>query len=176
MRGAIRTLMLGAAFIVATTAMPASADEATISLTESSTFSPSTVSIAVGDSVTFVWEGGFHNVLFADGQGSGDPTGDAGTRWTRTFGAAGTYGFVCQVHESSMTGTVTVVEGDAGGAEDPAEGSEEPVADQQSQGDQPASTYPYTGPESALLPGLGGLLLALGGTGLVIRRRGRRRP
>jgi len=76
-------------------------------------FSPSTVTIQVGDTVTWVNDNqGFHNVASDDGSfRSGSPS----NQWTfsHTFNQAGVFGYECEVHEG-MTGTVTV-EGGGGG-------------------------------------------------------------
>src|SRR5690349_6173196 len=75
----------------------------------SNTFSPSTLTINVGDTVTFTNAGGGHNVvadgLFrcargCDGDGSGG-NGDASTvLWsdTITFNTPGTVSFYCEIH------------------------------------------------------------------------------
>ncbi len=83
-------------------------------------FSPSTITINVGDSVTFTNSGGTHNVvsdtagLFrcangCDGAGgNGNPSPDGWTS-TVTFNQAGTFGFHCDVHGAmGMRGSVTV--------------------------------------------------------------------
>jgi plastocyanin len=84
---------------------------------ESSTFFPSTLSVAAGTTVTFENDIGiFHNVLWDDAAGraaagAGDGTGDIGdasATHTRKFVTAGTYGFHCTVHPATMTGTLTV--------------------------------------------------------------------
>ncbi|MEP7043555.1 MAG: plastocyanin/azurin family copper-binding protein [Dokdonella sp.] len=87
------------------------------------TFSPSTLTIDVGDTVTFVKTaaGGFHNVHASDNSfrcaatcandgsgGTGDPTLGAFSQ-TVTFNTAGTVNYFCDVHQSmGMTGSITV--------------------------------------------------------------------
>lgn len=85
-------------------------------------FSPSSVTINVGDTVTFTNAGGTHNVAADDGSfrcaegcdatgGNGDPNNDNWTS-TVTFNQAGTFGYHCEVHGTmGMTGTI-VVQGD----------------------------------------------------------------
>ena len=82
-------------------------------------FSPSQLTISVGDSVTFTNAGGAHNVHAdddsfrcaqgCDGQGgNGDPSTEA---WTTsiTFNHAGTFAYHCDNHASyGMTGTIIV--------------------------------------------------------------------
>jgi plastocyanin len=87
----------------------------TISVRNTS-FSPAAVTIAVGDSVTWRWDGGSHSVT----QGttpdpSQDPTRlfDSGVKSSGTFGyrftSAGTVPYFCRPHfASGMKGTITV--------------------------------------------------------------------
>ena len=76
-------------------------------------WSPDTVSIQVGDTVTWTNEQGFHNVLLGDSRLNqpGFPTDPA---WNpppqQTFDEAGSYTFICEVHPG-MTGTVNVGDG-----------------------------------------------------------------
>lgn len=80
-------------------------------------FSPKNVTIQVGDTVTWTNNNtGFHNVAANDGSfRSGDP--DDQFTFSHTFQSAGTFGYVCEVHEfMGMTGTVTVEPG--GGSEE----------------------------------------------------------
>ena len=95
-------------------AAPSFAADATVDLTAANTFTPAAVTISTGEKVTFKWVGGFHDVTFADGVSSGAPGGVAGTTYSRTFTTAGTFSYVCTVHESTgMKGTVTVQAGAA---------------------------------------------------------------
>jgi plastocyanin len=85
-------------------------------------FSPQTVTIQVGDTVTFVNKGGFHNVVAddnsfrcargCDGQpnGNGNPSN---SNWVAslTFNTPGTIGYFCEVHGApgiGMYGTIQV--------------------------------------------------------------------
>lgn len=82
-------------------------------------YTPSSVTIQAGDSVTWVNDGGFHNVAADDHSfrcangcdgagGDGSPSSSAWTA-TRTFNQAGTFGYHCEVHgPNGMTGTVVV--------------------------------------------------------------------
>lgn len=84
---------------------------------------PGTVTISVGDTVTFRQVGGFHNVASnpgaitafrcgpngCDGVGAGNGEPGGGTwQQTVTFPDAGTIGYFCDVHGQSMTGTIVV--------------------------------------------------------------------
>lgn len=71
-------------------------------------FVRSTVSVLVGGTVTWNWQGGNqHNVTFSGG-GPASATQTAGT-FNRTFATAGTFSYNCTVHGQSMSGTITVV-------------------------------------------------------------------
>lgn len=70
-------------------------------------FTPDQTTVEEGDTVTFTWAGGTHNVTFDDGVES-ETTADQGTNFERTFDEAGTFDFVCTVHPSAMTGSITV--------------------------------------------------------------------
>jgi plastocyanin len=82
-------------------------------------FSPATLTISAGDTVTFVNQGGFHNVVADDGSfrcaqscsgSGGDPDS---TLWssTVTLASPGTFGYHCEIHGAAgqgMFGTITV--------------------------------------------------------------------
>lgn len=72
-------------------------------------FSPSTVTIHAGESVTWNWISGIHSIVSDDTP----PAFDASARlavgqYTVTFPTAGSYGYHCGVHGTMMTGTVVV--------------------------------------------------------------------
>jgi plastocyanin len=72
-----------------------------------SSFKPKTISIAVGDTVTWDFKGDLqHNVIDEDGTFKSKTKGK-GYTFTHTFNSAGTYDYVCTLH-SGMTGTVEV--------------------------------------------------------------------
>ena len=135
-------------------AAPALAATKTVKLTADNKFSPASATISVGDTVNFVWDGGFHDVVFSDGKSSGTPTADAGTTYARTFSAAGTFPYICTVHESlGMKGTITVqavASGSGGGTTTTT---------------VPGS-YPYTGPEDSALPMVGFVFIGVAGVAL----------
>jgi plastocyanin len=75
-------------------------------------FSPATLTITAGDSVTFINRGGFHNVVADDGSfrcahscsgSGGDPDS---TLWssTVTLASPGTFGYHCEVHGAAGQG------------------------------------------------------------------------
>ena len=97
-------------------AAPAQAADQTVRAMPNNTFSPNLVTIAVGDSVTWVNDGGFHNVKFDDGklEQPSEPAFSWSSNPKRTFEAAGEYRYFCEAHGSAggggMAGRV-VVEG-----------------------------------------------------------------
>ena len=71
------------------------------------TFSPSSVRVRAGGTVTFVNDDDrAHTVTATDGSFDSGVL-NAGGRWSRTFRAAGTYRYLCAIH-TDMTGTVVV--------------------------------------------------------------------
>ncbi|MEO8504149.1 MAG: Calx-beta domain-containing protein [Acidobacteriota bacterium] len=101
-------------------ASSASATNFTITAQSSRTFFPPTLTIQVGDTVTFKnVGGGFHNVAADDSSfrcsetcnGSGGDPSSANWSFDRTFTSVGGVGFHCEVHGlpgSGMHGTITV--------------------------------------------------------------------
>ena len=88
-----------------------------VTLTTAS-FTPGTISVAKGTTVTWTWDsctadpygyGGqqcvAHNIVFDDGMTSGAQS--QGT-FTRQFSAAGTFKYHCSIHGASMSGEVDV--------------------------------------------------------------------
>jgi len=77
-------------------------------------FSPANVTIAVGDSVTWRWDGSnAHSVEEGTSLTNPTPLFDSGNKTSGTFGyrftTAGTYPYFCRPHfAAGMTGVVTV--------------------------------------------------------------------
>src|SRR4051794_24517771 len=76
-------------------------------------FSPSTVTINVGDSVQWSWESGPHSVTSGT---PNQPSGlfnsgihSVGYSFSQTFTQSGNFPYYCMVHGAMMTGTVKVV-------------------------------------------------------------------
>lgn len=93
----------------------ATADANVVNVTiQPNTFAPASLTIKVGQTVRWTWEGGTHNVVSgqtcADSDGnfrSGSPQG--GGTFDHTFAVAGTFPYHCEVHcDMGMTGTIIV--------------------------------------------------------------------
>jgi plastocyanin len=100
-------LVIAAAMGIAlASAAPASAADASVGTVDPFSWDPPNVTINPGEQVTWTnTSGGFHT-LRIDGQEHGTPN----TAWTysQSFAQPGTYSFVCGIHLSAMSGTVTV--------------------------------------------------------------------
>jgi plastocyanin len=74
-------------------------------------FSPSSLTVAVGQTVTWTWAGSTaHNVTWDSGSPTASPTQSSGT-YERTFAQAGTFAYHCTIHGgpgTGMHGTITV--------------------------------------------------------------------
>jgi plastocyanin len=93
-------------------AAPASASAATVDVSASDTsFTPSELTVAPGDTVKWTNNGGTHNVHFEDGQF--DQPAEPAPVWPdpvqHTFPSAGRFAYYCEQHrDSGMTGVITV--------------------------------------------------------------------
>jgi len=86
----------------------AGAQNPTVTAQSSDTFSPASLTITQGQSVTFTNSGGRHNVHFAGDTALNSPSTSA---WTvsRQFDTAGDFSYVCDVHaDVGMTGVIHV--------------------------------------------------------------------
>jgi plastocyanin len=79
-------------------------------------FNPDPVTIRVGDTVTWVRQEGFHNVVADDGSFSSGPASSSWTEYSHTFTSAGEFRYYCEVHGgpggTGMSGVVIVQAGD----------------------------------------------------------------
>jgi plastocyanin len=143
-------------------------------------FSPASVSIAVGDTVTWTNNGQAPHNATADDGSFKTPTIEAGQSTSHTFSQAGTFSYICTIHPN-MKGTIRVLasnsgggSGGGGGASSSSGGSSgseaSAVASPGAAGD--ANTLPMTGMAvgGLALAGLG--LIALG---LIARQADRER-
>lgn len=76
---------------------------------QDNSYSPATVNVTTGTTVTWTWATGnyaAHSVTFSDGANSS--TAKTSGTHDRTFSAAGTFGYYCEVHGTGMSGTVVV--------------------------------------------------------------------
>jgi plastocyanin len=80
----------------------------TVDALASLAFTPSTLTVPSGTTVTFTFQGVAHNVTFtaATGVPADIPT-TANTSVQRTFATAGTFAYHCTIH-AGMSGTVVV--------------------------------------------------------------------
>ena len=75
-------------------------------------FSPQTVHIAVGGTVTWTnQDSAAHTIVSDTGSDIGSPSLATGQQYSHTFAAAGPYAYHCGIHPS-MTGTVIVGSGE----------------------------------------------------------------
>jgi LPXTG-motif cell wall-anchored protein len=137
-------------------------------------FSPSTVTIHVGDAV--VWHNGGTVPHTATGAGFDSGTLDPGQSFSHTFTSAGSFAYHCQFHASlGMVGTVVVVV---------AASTTPPATSPAGSGGGATSAPPGAGGTTSALPNTGdgnssvpitlagaALVLLGGGTLLVLRRR-----
>jgi plastocyanin len=143
-------------------------------------FSPASVSIAVGDTVTWRNTGQAPHNATADDGSFKTPTINNGQSASHTFAQAGTFSYVCTIHPN-MTGTVRVLSSDSGGggrnggggaSASSSSGTSESaaVASPNAAGD--ANTLPMTGMAVGGLALVGFGLLAVG---LIARQADRER-
>lgn len=103
----------GAGIATATvTVTPAGSGGGSSVTTPNETFSPATLTIAPGGTVTWEISGATHNVTFTGPAPAGGniPDTQPGNTVSRTFETAGTYSYACTRH-SGMTGAVAVESG-----------------------------------------------------------------
>jgi len=88
--------------------VPALASNQTVNATPGNTWAPATVTVNVGDTLTFANQGGDHNVHF-DGESPANAPSALPWTYERRFERAGTFRFVCDVHANvGMVGAVVV--------------------------------------------------------------------
>jgi plastocyanin len=102
--------------VVGAAATSAGAQNMSVTATASNQFTPSDVTVNVGEMVTWSNVGGQnHNVVFDDGSFT-EPSPPSTSNWTvsRTFGVVGNFTYYCEIHGDpggqGMSGIVRVVE------------------------------------------------------------------
>ena len=91
-----------------TTSGGTAATALTVQATDSNQFTPDTLTIAVGQTVTWTNDGSApHTVTFDDGPAF-DEALDPGGQVTRTFDTKGTFRYHCTIHGESMQGEIVV--------------------------------------------------------------------
>jgi LPXTG-motif cell wall-anchored protein len=121
---------------------------------ENFAFSPATVNVDVGDTVT--WTNGDSAPHTATGDGFDTGNLDEGESGSATFSTAGSFSYICSLHPQ-MKGTVVVAGADPGGS------SPESPSSSSSSSSPSSSSLPQTGSEPATIVLLGLLMIATGG-------------
>ena len=87
-----------------------SAGQADVNIGPGDKFTPATITVHEGDTVTWHWGGSTHTVTANGGPGQAWDSGlkSSGT-FSHTFDRAGTFPYVCQPHAPKMSGTVVVL-------------------------------------------------------------------
>jgi LPXTG-motif cell wall-anchored protein len=140
-------------------------------------FSPSSLSVNTGDTVTWTNNGAEPHDVTGDSLASG--TLDSGQSYSHTFASAGTYSYICSIHPF-MKGSVTVAGSGGGGGSADSGSKQDPSASTGTGSESSAITSPDAAGSSTQLPSTGmpvlpllavgvGLLVA----GALLRRRAR---
>jgi plastocyanin len=139
-------------------------------------FSPASVSISVGDTVTWANNGQAQHSATANNGSFDTGVFGPGSSRSQTFNRAGTFSYYCTVHGQSQSGTVRVLAASSGGgngggggsAGSSAAGTSEAAAVASPDAAGTSSSLAATGLEALGLTAIG---LALLGGGMAIRRR-----
>jgi plastocyanin len=137
-------------------------------------FSPSSVTIAVGDTVTWKNNGQAPHTATANNGSFDTGTIQPGGSGSHTFNSAGTFPYICTIH-ANMTGTVRVLAsssgggggGGGGGTGSSSSGQTEAAAVTSPDAAGTSSTLPMTGLAVGALATIGLALLA---SGMIVRR------
>lgn len=138
-RALLSTLLAPTVLVLALVGPVAAADQ-TVTI-EGLQFQPATVTVQVGDTVTWSNDDGVAHTATADGGSFDTGSISGGSSASQTFDTAGSFPYHCEVHPS-MTGTVVVQVAAGGGG---AGGATQPPTDT-----QPANQD--SAPASLLLP------------------------
>ena len=177
-----RMLCLLAALVAAVAALTASANpqgaraaDVTVSLGDSF-FSPSSITVHVGDTITWSNDGALpHTSTAADAWDSDILM--AGEQFSYTFATAGTFSYLCAVHPTLMMGTVVVEQASAGptptpGAGQPTVANPTPGQNLPGAGTGPGPMGDGAAGRWATIAGFAAVALAaFGGTAMMLRSR-----
>ena len=108
-----RAVLIALAAALALPALAAAADQSVQAVDATLTWSPPNVTVKAGETVTWTFAGASqaHNVASSGANWSlSSPIQANHPPVSYTFASPGTYSFVCNVHPSTMTGTVTVTD------------------------------------------------------------------
>ncbi|HEY8172881.1 MAG TPA: plastocyanin/azurin family copper-binding protein [Dehalococcoidia bacterium] len=105
-------VLIALSIVLLATARSAKADTVSVSAVDFE-FNPSTITIQVGDTVEWNFSGADHTVKSVAGGELASGNKSAGSSYSHTFNAPGTYEYFCEIHGvaqplSGMAGTVTV--------------------------------------------------------------------
>jgi plastocyanin len=132
-------------------------------------FSPASVTIAVGDTVTWRNTGEAPHNATANNGSFGTGTINPGGSGSHTFTSAGTFSYICTIHPQ-MKGTVRVLSsGGSGGSGSSGSGTSEANAVTSPDAAGTSTTLPMTGMAVGALALVGLALLA---SGMLVRRAG----
>jgi Copper binding proteins, plastocyanin/azurin family len=144
-------------------------------------FSPTSVSIAVGDTVTWNNTGQAPHNATADDGSFKTPTIENGESASHTFTQAGTFSYICTIHPN-MKGTIRVISSGGGGGGGGGGGASSSSSSGSSSSESAAVASPGAAGDANTLPmtgmAVGGLALvgfALLGLGLIARQADRER-
>ena len=176
------TLVSGALLAVLAASSPAVATDQQVTIADFS-FDPATVTISVGETVTWTNNGPHNHTVTAD-DGSFD-SGDLapGDAFANVFDTAGTFTYHCANHPDRMQGTVMVLEAaptpTLAGTPPPTppSGTRPPNLSTPTPFPTPASVAPSPGGggTSVVLPLIGGAAVLVLGLGILVAGRRRRR-
>jgi plastocyanin len=144
-------------------AMPVLAADQTVAMT-GSTFSPATVTVRAGDTVTWVNQDPLDHDATANDGSWATPTFGEGGSGAITFQTVGSFPYYCTIHPD-MTGTVVVQAAPATSA--PTQGPTAPPTDTSGASDRAGEGTAALSPWASLLLAAGGASIAW----LAIRRR-----
>jgi plastocyanin len=134
-------------------------------------FSPASVTIAVGDTVTWHNSGQAPHNATANNGSFGTGTINPGGSASHTFNSAGTFSYICTIHPQ-MKGTVRVLSsggGSSSGGSSSSSGTSEASAVTSPDAAGTSTTLPMTGMAVGALALVGAAMLA---SGLLVRRAG----